>query len=207
MDPDADREPPARPAWRAAARAGRAAACLLALGLTGPDRRSGEPPPVNIVFAPPRTIETVQGPPRPDPDCAPDRAGRYRTHGNRWGRYATLCIDRVAVDFEAYPDPSLDYSVRSERCPELGGFTRFRRREAVFELAVPEQIALLKRALADDLADFARRCGIRLDPEPFVDERFERFYAAYGDGWWFDRVGGEFRLTPTVREGGGEGEG
>ncbi len=152
-----------------------------------------------MAIAVPRSIETVQRPPPPDPDCAPDRAGRYWGHGNRWGRYGGICIDRIVVDFEAYPDPSLSYSVQSERCPDLGHFTRFRWRQAVFEMPVPDQIRLLKRALAGDLREFARRCGIRLDPAPFVDERFDRFYADYGDGWWFDRIDGEFRLTPKVR--------
>jgi hypothetical protein len=185
----------------------RAAACILALCLSGCDRDGGDSAPVDIVAAiPPSVADTVQSPPEPDLDCAPDRTGRYWTHGNRWGRYGRICIDRVEVDFDAFPDPSLSYSIGSDRCPDLGPFTRFRWRPSLFGRPVPEQIALLRRALSDDLGEFARRCRIRLDPAPFVDERFDRFYADYGDGWWFDRVDGEFRLTPKVREDGAEPE-
>lgn len=131
-------------------------------------------------------------------NCTHPREGEYHTFGNRWGRYGDICIDRIEVSFEAFPDPSVGYSIASDRCPGLGNFGRFRRPDNLFEAPVSEQIVVWKRALADDLREFARQCGVRLDPTPFVDERFDRFYVDYGDGWWFERVGERFRQAPNI---------
>lgn len=119
--------------------------------------------------------------------------------GNRWTRSGDLCIDQVEVTFDAYPDPSLSYVIRSDRCPNVGRPSAFRPPASFFERLVPEQIGVLKTALAEDLRAFAQQCGIELDPTPFVDGRFDRFYLAFGDGWWFDRLDDGFRLTPNVR--------
>ena len=100
------------------------------------------------------------------------------------------------MSFEAFPDPSLSYLIQSARCPGVEPFSRFRSSASFFDRPVPEQIGLLRVAIADDLRELARRCGIELDPAPFVDDRLDRFYVAYGDGWWFDRLNGGFRLTP-----------
>ncbi|TFI59130.1 hypothetical protein E2493_06285 [Sphingomonas parva] len=131
----------------------------------------------------------------PDPACSPEEEGRFATHGNRWARYGELCIDRVEASFEAFPDPSLSFTISSDRCPAVGRFGRFCQPADFFERPVPEQIDLLRTAMTGDLRAFADRCGIALDPAPFVDARFDEFYAAFGDGWWFDRVDGDFRLT------------
>lgn len=183
---------------------GIAAAFALALlaGGGGPEPLEYRQARINLVAVAPAQPAFQEYRSPPNPDCAPHREGEYRTHGNRWGRYGTICIDRVEVSFDAFPDPSLSYSIQADRCPGLGHFSRFRMPANLFERSVPAQIGLLKRALAEDLREFARRCGIRLDPAPFVDERFDRFYADYGDGWWFDRLDGEFRLTPAVTSGG-----
>lgn len=151
-----------------------------------------------IIVIPQPTFDPKEHRPAPNPDCAPPGVGEYRTFGNRWVRYGDICIDRVEVSFEAFPDPSVSYSIQSGRCPDLGRFDRFRMPDNLFELPVPEQITSWKKALADDLREFARLCGIRLDTRPFVDERFDRFYINYGDGWWFDRLADGFRLTPNV---------
>jgi hypothetical protein len=167
------------------------------MGVAACEREEPAPEKVNFVFAPPRTLAIPHHPLPPDPDCAPDRAGRFSTGGNRWGRYANLCIDRIMLTFEAFPDPSLGYAIQSDRCPAAGLFSRFRQPADFFERRVPEQIGLLRAAIADDLREFARICGISLDPAPFVDDRLDRFYLDYGDGWWFDRLEGKIRLTPN----------
>ena len=179
---------------------GITSALALALLAGGGGHDQSEPGPVqtNIAFAPQPAFDPEERRAVPNPDCAPPLEGEYRTFGNRWGRYGDICINRVEVSFEAFPDPSVSYSIRSDRCPDLGRFGRFRRPENLFEVQVPEQIAVWKRALADDLREFGRQCGIRLDSAPFVDERFDRFYIDYGDGWWFDRLDDGFRLTPKV---------
>ncbi len=182
--------------------------CALALALFASG--GGHAPPeqgnVRVDMVPPvlaqPAIESGDRTSAPNRDCVPPREGEYQTFGNRWGRYGAICIDRVEVRFEAYPDPSVNYSIQSDRCPDLGHSGRFRRPGNLFETPVPEQIAIWKRGLADDLREFARQCGIRLDPAPFVDERFDRFYIDYGDGWWFDRLDRGFRLTPDVTSGG-----
>jgi hypothetical protein len=46
--------------------------------------------------------------------------------------------------------------------------------EKLFETPVPEQMAIFKSAIADDLREFARRCRIPLNPAPLVNERFDR---------------------------------
>lgn len=136
-----------------------------------------------------------------NPACAPDREGRYTNLGNRWGRFGDLCIDHVQVSFEAYPDPTLSYTITSDRCHQVERFSTFSQPADFFERSVPEQINLLRIALSSDLGAFARQCRIELNPTPFVDERFDSFYATYGDGWWFDRLDDGFRLTPNVTSG------
>lgn len=156
--------------------------------------------PINIVPAVPTqsSIKPDKRRPASNPNCAHQREGEYRTFGDRWVRYGNICIDGIEVSFEAFPDPSVDYSISSDRCPTLGNFGRFRRPDKLFEAPVSRQMAIWKRALADDLREFARQCGVRVDPTPFVDKRFDRFYISYGDGWWFDRLDNGFRLTSRV---------
>ena len=175
---------------------GWVASCLLILGLPACEPEGGAPAQVNLVPAAPPKVAVQEYSAPPNPDCAPDREERFSTHGNRWGRSGSLCIDQVVISFDAFPDPSLGYMIRSERCPEVRHFARGRA-ASFFKRPVPEQIGLLRIAVADDLREFARSCRIKLDPAPFVDERFERFYLDYGDGWWFDRVKGGIRLTPN----------
>jgi hypothetical protein len=102
------------------------------------------------------------------------------------------------LSFDAFPDPSRHYSIQSDRCPDVRHFSRFRRPANFFDRLVPEQISLIRGAIRDDLREFARRCGIQLDPTPFVDNRLDRFYLDFGDGWWFDRIDGGIRLTPNM---------
>ena len=126
--------------------------------------------------------------------------GQFNTIGNRWGRYGMLCIDQVQLRLEAFPDPSVSYSISSDRCSHAGSFGTYRRPTDFFKRPVPEQIDLLETAIAKDLRAFARRCKIDLDAASFIDDRFDQFYVAYGDGWWFDRLDHGFRLTPNVIE-------
>ena len=152
----------------------------------------------NIAPASPQSSRIKENRLPPNPACAPDREGRFTSFGNRWGRYGDLCIDQVQVSFEAYPDPTLSYTITSDRCHQVEQSSTFHRPADFFERSVPEQIDLLRIAFANDLGAFARQCRIKLDPTPFVDDRFDRFYATYGDGWWFDRLDDGFRLTPNV---------
>ena len=139
---------------------------------------------------------TVENRSPPNPACAPDREGQFTSFGNRWGRYGDLCIDHVEVSFEVYPDPTLSYTITSDRCHQVEQSSTFHQPTDCFERSVPEQINLRRIALTKDLGAFARQCRIELNPTPFVDDRFDRFYATYGDGWWFDRLDDGFRLTP-----------
>ena len=86
------------------------------------------------------------------------------------------------MNFDAFPDPTLGYRIGSDRCPQVERFGP-RRPAGFFERPVPEQIGPLRSDLTNDLRAFARQCGIKLDPAPFVDDRFDQFYVDFGDGW------------------------
>src|SRR3546814_19942057 len=112
----------------------------------------------------------------PNPACAPDREGRFTSFGNRWGRYGDLCIDQVQVSFEAYPDPTLSYTITSDRCHQVEQSSTFHRPADFFERSVPEQIDLLRIAFANDLGAFERQFRNNLDPTHFVKDRCDRLY-------------------------------
>ena len=180
---------------------GLAGPCLLILCLSACERGGVSSGTVNIVPAPPQTTEVQEYRSPPDPACSVDQEGMFRTGGNRWQRDGRLCIDQVVLSFDAFPDPSVGYTIQSDRCPEVRHFSRFRRPANFFERLVPEQIGLLRAAISDDLREFSRQCRIQLDPTAFVDDRLDQFYLDFGDGWWFGRIDGGIRLTPNVRSG------
>lgn len=107
-------------------------------------------------------------------------------------------MDRLVVELSAWPDPSLEYFIVSDRCPAIEAFSTFRTPEGFFDTTVARQIAVLREAITADLRDFARECGYPVDSVPFVDDGFDRFYLDFGDGWWFDQRGG-FRLWPDAQ--------
>lgn len=185
-----------------------AGACLLILSLAACDREASDRTTTNLApagvihtdVAPiaGATYEPQSQPRRKDPGCWADREGEYSTIGNRWERDANICVDRVALSFVAFPGEPISYMISSGRCPDQENFARSRLPKKLFEMPVPKQIRVLKKAITHDLRAFARLCGIRIDPAPFVDQRFNRFYVDYGDGWWFYRRDGGFDLRPHM---------
>jgi hypothetical protein len=174
-----------------------AAPCVLILCLVASDRKDFYTTHVRFDLDP-QAIAAQEYRLPPDYACGHDQQGKFQTGGNRWQRFARLCIDQVILRFDAFPDPSLDYSIESDRCPNAPQFGRFIRPKNFFHRPVPKQISLLRRAIREDLREFARQCGLHSNLASFVDDRLDRFYLDFGDGWWFDRIKGDIRLTPHM---------
>ncbi len=187
-----------------------AGALLLALSIAacdrgGSDRKTTNSAPAAVIHTEvvPNAAATDAAPAqsaKEDPACWSGREGEYVTDGNRWERDANICIDRVALSFVTFPGEPIIYMINSAHCPDRKNFSRVRLAKNLFEMPVPKQIRVLKKAIADDLRAFAQVCGIRIDSAPFVDQRFDRFYVDYGDGWWFYRRGGGFELRPHQKK-------
>ena len=172
-----------------------------ALSLMACDMEASPPQPLNVEAVP--QPEAARQPEKwSDPACEPGREGQFTSIGNRHVRYGHICSQGVTVSFDAFPESegqpwSLGYTIQSKRCetgfpkPGSGERSHLFNGEHLsgdfFDLSTAEQVALLKRNLRGDLAQFARLCELAVDPAPFVGDSLDEFYLQFGDGWWLSR--------------------
>jgi hypothetical protein len=146
------------------------------------------------------TIAPLEPEGRPDipyrsPNCEGNREGQYHTIGNSHVRDASICVDRVSLEFMATGEFSVLYDLHAYDCDQSEQLS-WTAPIGFFERTVPDQMRILERSLTEDIRKLSAECEIDLDPARFLGSRFADFYYAFGDGWWFSRLENGIVLTP-----------